>query len=120
MLLPPNVTAVIQPNPIKITKLLNKNELLRSIIAQENASIPELLKKHDITHAIILLQSVWEKLPVSVLQSAWLKINNWDEKEYDSEDDSPLSQLLLSENVYGNIVEHNSFWCKSPQAAVIL
>lgn len=64
MLLPPNVTAVLQPmdqNPIRLVKLAYRTKLLCGIVAQDNVSVEDLLKAHDIRKAISLLRTVWEK-----------------------------------------------------------
>lgn len=103
MLLPPNVTAVLQPmdqNPIRLVKLAYRTKLLCGIVAQDNVSVEDLLKAHDIRKAISLLRTVWDELSQSVLQNAWKKIKNWDESEYNSEDDTPLSKLNSSVDVY--------------------
>lgn len=69
MLLPPNVTAVIQPmdqNPIRIVKLKYRSLLLSNILANENRSIHDLLKQHTINDAILMFKSVWDDLPQSI------------------------------------------------------
>lgn len=103
MLLPPNVTAVIQPmdqNPIKITKLKYRNMLLSSIVGQEDVSVHDLLRNHSLRDAILLLSLAWNELPQSVLIKSWSKILNWDDSQWDEEDDIPLSELFPSANVY--------------------
>ncbi|XP_053949472.1 jerky protein homolog-like [Anastrepha ludens] len=97
MSLPPNVTAVIQPmdqNPIKIAKLKYRNMLLSNIVAQEDASVHDMLKRHSIRDAILMLKSAWNDLPQTVLEKAWNQILNWDDDQFDKEDDLPLSELL--------------------------
>ncbi|XP_039968739.1 jerky protein homolog-like, partial [Bactrocera tryoni] len=97
MLLPPNVTAVIQPmdqNPIRLVKLGYRRKLLCNIIAQEHLTITLTLKQHSIRDAIMLLKSAWDELPQTVLISAWNKIRKWDGNEYDEEDNIPLAQLI--------------------------
>lgn len=108
MLLSPNVTAAIQPmdqNPIKVTKLSYRNQLLASIVAQEGLSIHELLQKHDLRHAILLLKLAWDECTQSVLQKAWHKLLNWDNHQYDDEDDIPLSVLFPPDPFYNRIFE---------------
>lgn len=108
MLLPPNVTAVIQPmdqNPIRIVKLKYRNQFLSKIVAEEDVSIELLLKNHNIRDAILMLKSVWDELPASVLTKAWFKIDKWDENEYDDEDDLPLSELIASDDIYEETIE---------------
>lgn len=108
MLLPPNVTAVIQPmdqNPIKITKLKYRNRLLAGIVAQEDISINDMLKNHSIRDAILLLKLAWDELPQSVLQKSWSKLLNWDDEEYDGEDDVPLSELISSTDIYSETIQ---------------
>lgn len=107
MLLPPNVTAVVQPmdqNPIKITKLKYRNMFLTKIVAEENVSIHDILQKHTIRDAVMLLKSAWDDLPRSVLQKSWSKILNWDENQFDEEDNIPLSDLIPSYDIYKGIV----------------
>lgn len=75
MLLPPNVTAVLQPmdqNPIRLVKLGYRNKLLCNIVAQENVPVENILKAHSIRDAILLLKSVWDELPQAVLIKAFL------------------------------------------------
>lgn len=77
MMLPPNVTAVIQPmdqNPIKITKLKYRYMLLASVVSQEDESVHDALKNHSIKDAILYLKTAWDELPQTVLQKAWTKI----------------------------------------------
>lgn len=108
MLLPPNVTAVIQPmdqNPIKITKLKYRNKLLAGIVAQEGVSIHDMLKNHSIRDAILLLKLAWDELPQSVLQKSWSKLLNWDDEEYDGEDDVPLTELFSSTDIYSDTIQ---------------
>lgn len=103
MMLPPNVTAIIQPmdqNPIKIVKLLYRNRLLSNIDAQEDASIHDMLSNHSIRDAILLLKLAWEELPQSVLQKSWKKIFEWDEGQFDEVDNIPLSELISSASEY--------------------
>lgn len=108
MLLPPNVTAVIQPmdqNPIKITKLKYRNKLLAGIVAQEEISVHDMLKNHSLRDAILLLKLAWNELPQSVLQKSWLKLLNWDDEEYDDQDNVPLSELLPSSDIYNDTIQ---------------
>lgn len=103
MLLPPNVTAVLQPmdqNPIRLVKLGYRNKLLCNIVAQENVPIENILKAHSIRDAILLLKSVWDELPQAVLIKAWNKIKKWDDDQYNSEDDIPLSEWINPSNAY--------------------
>lgn len=105
MMLPPNVTAVIQPmdqNPIKILKLKYRNMLLMNVLAQTD-SVHDALTKHSIKHAILLLKAAWDEMPQSVLKNAWSKILNWDEKEYEDEDNIPVS-MLLPNPVYDELI----------------
>lgn len=108
MLLPPNVTAVIQPmdqNPIKIVKLLYRNKLLSSIIGQEDVSIHDLLSSHSIRDAILFLKLAWDELPQNVLKNSWKKIFEWDENQFDEMDNVPLSQIVSSLNVYNETLD---------------
>lgn len=107
MMLPPNVTAVIQPmdqNPIKITKLKYRNSLLANVVAQEEVSVHDALKNHSIRDAILLLKSAWDNVSPNVLEKAWSKILNWDDKDFDGEDDIPLSELIASKSVYDETI----------------
>lgn len=102
-LLPPNVTAAIQPmdqNPIKLTKLLYRNKLLSHLVAQDNVDIDDYLKKHQISDAIVLLKQAWDELPQNVIEKSWHKIMNWDASQFDEEDDLPLSDLRQSNAEY--------------------
>ncbi|XP_029404952.2 jerky protein homolog-like [Bactrocera dorsalis] len=97
MLLPPNVTAVIQPmdqNPIRLVKLGYRSKLLCNIMAQKHLTIALTLKQHSIRDAIMLLKSAWDELPQTVLINAWNKIRKWGDNEYDEEDNIPLAQLI--------------------------
>lgn len=107
MMLPPNVTAVIQPmdqNPIKITKLKYRNMLLANVVAQADDSVHDTLKNHSIKEAILLMKTAWDELPMTVLQKAWTKILNWDDKEYEDGDDIPLSELIASQSIYDELI----------------
>lgn len=107
MMLPPNVTAVIQPmdqNPIKVVKLIYRNMLLSNAVAQVGSSVDDTLKKHSIKDAILYLKVAWDQLPQTVLQKAWTKIVNWDEKEYEEEDNIPLSELIPSKSIYDELI----------------
>lgn len=107
MLLPPNVTAVIQPmdqNPIKLVKLAYRTKLLCNIVAQDEFPVEVLLKAHNIRDAIVMLKKAWDELPRTVLQSAWKRIKNWDDKEYEMEDDVPLAELAASHEIYGDSI----------------
>lgn len=106
-MLPPNVTAVIQPmdqNPIKITKLKYRNLLLANVVAQIDESVDVTLKSHSLKDAILHLKVAWNDVPQTVLQKAWAKILNWDDKEYGDEDDIPLSELIPSQSIYDEII----------------
>lgn len=106
-MLPPNVTAVIQPmdqNPIKIVKLRYRNMLLANVVAQIDSSIDDTLKNHSIKDAILHLKVAWDDVPQTVLQKAWSKILNWDDKEYEDDDDVPLSELIPSKSIYDEII----------------
>lgn len=108
MLLPPNVTAILQPmdqNPIKITKLKYRNKLLAGIVAQEEISVHDMLKNHSLRDAILLLKLAWDELPQSVLQKSWSKLLNWDDEEYDDEDNVPLLELLPSTEIYNDTIQ---------------
>lgn len=108
MLLPPNVTAAIQPmdqNPIRVTKLSYRNQLLASVVAQDGLSVHELLQKHDLRQSFLLLKLAWDECPQSVLQKAWQKLLTWDDHQYDDEDDIPLSVLFPKDPVYNRIFE---------------
>lgn len=107
MMLPPNVTAVIQPmdqNPIKIVKLKYRNVLLANVVAQADESVHDVLKNHSIKDAILLLKNAWDELPQSVLQKAWSKIFDWDENEYEDEDNVPLAELIPSKSIYDDLI----------------
>lgn len=108
MLLPPNVTAVIQPmdqNPIKIVKLHYRNKMISSIVAQEDASIHDLLQKHTLRNAICLLSAAWEDVSPAIIQKAWSKILNWDDGDYDDEDNMPLSDLVPTIDTYSDMLQ---------------
>lgn len=97
MMLPPNVTAVIQPMdqiPIKIVKLKYRNMLISNIIAQDNVSDHDALQNHDLKNAVLLLKAAWDVLPASVIEKSWKRIWNWDDNEYDDEDNIPLAELM--------------------------
>ncbi|XP_049302137.1 jerky protein homolog-like [Bactrocera dorsalis] len=99
MLLPPNVTAVLQPmdqNPIRLVKLEYRAKLLWNIVAQENIPVENILKGHSIRDAILLLKLTWDELPRAVLIKAWKNIKQWDDDQYDSEDEIPLLTLIRS------------------------
>ncbi|XP_037927886.1 jerky protein homolog-like [Teleopsis dalmanni] len=107
MHLPPNVTAALQPmdqNPIRLVKLGYRSKLLCNIAAQENVLVENILKAHSICDAISLLNSAWEELPQSILIKAWNKIKKWDDDQYDSEDDLPLSKFIKANDVYDDTV----------------
>lgn len=107
MMLPPNVTALIQPmdqNPIKIVKLKYRNMLLANVVAQADDSIHDALNNHALKDAILLLKTAWDELPLTVLQKSWSKISNWDENDYDDEDNVPLSELMPSKSIYDEII----------------
>lgn len=107
MLLPPNVTAVIQPmdqNPIRLVKLAYRTKLLYNIIAQDNIPVEILLKTHNIRDAIVMFKMAWDELPQTVLQNAWKRLKNWDDKDYDIEDDIPLAELVASHEIYGDSI----------------
>lgn len=107
MMLPANVTAVIQPmdqNPIEIVELKYRNMLLANIVAQIDSSVDDTLKSHSIKDAILYPKAAWDEVPQTVLQKAWTKFLNWDEKEYEDEDDIPLSELIPSKSVYDEIL----------------
>ncbi|XP_018793737.1 PREDICTED: jerky protein homolog-like, partial [Bactrocera latifrons] len=99
MLLPPNVTAVLQPmdqNTIRLVKLEYRAKLLWNIVAQENIPVENILKGHSIRDAILLLKLAWDELPRAVLIKAWKNIKQWDDDQYDSEDEIPLLTLIRS------------------------
>lgn len=105
MFLPPNVTAVLQPmdqNPIRLVKLAYRSKLLCSIVAQENIPLENVLKSHTLQDTILLLKSVWDELPQSVLIKAWKIFKNWDENEYDDEENIPLSELIEPNDIYNS------------------
>lgn len=113
MMLPPNVTALIQPmdqNPIKIVKLKYRNMLLANVVAQKDGSVHDTLKNHSIKDAILLLKTAYDELPQAVLQKAWTKIFNWDDKEYDDEDNTPLSELMPSKTIYDEIINNTQLF----------
>lgn len=64
----------------------------------------ELLKRHTIRDAILLLKQAWNEVPQSVLKNAWSKILNWDDGEFE-EEDFPLSHLISSADVYESVIE---------------
>lgn len=108
-LLPPNVTAAVQPmdqNPIKVTKLNYRKKLLTQLIG-EGGELNDLLKRHSIRNAIILLKQAWDDLPQKVLKNSWSNLMNWDSKDYDSDDDLPLAQLLSVNANYNEILQIN-------------
>lgn len=108
MMLPPNVTAVIQPmdqNPIKVFKLRYRIMPLSMVIGQADVGIHELLSKHSIKDAILLMKTAWDEVSQTVLQNAWSKIFKWDENEYDEEDDIPLSELVPSKSTYDELID---------------
>lgn len=108
-LLPPNVTAAIQPmdqNPIRRTKLAYRKHLLSKLVANEDLAINDFLNGHNVREAILILKLVWDELPQSVLEKSWSKILNWDENEFDDEDDVPLSEIR--DSYYNNIIRETS------------
>lgn len=107
-LLPPNVTAAIQPmdqNPIKMTKLIYRNKLLSHLVAQDDVDVHEYLKQHKISDAIVLLKQAWDELSQSVVAKSWNKIMNWDSSQFDEEDDLPLSELVQQDCDYMEILQ---------------
>lgn len=107
MFLPPNATALVQPmdqNPIKIVKLKYRNKLLCNIVANETVAIHDMLKKHSLSDAIILLDLAWKELPADILEKSWDRLFKWDDKDYDDDDDIPLSELFPLDNFYREIV----------------
>lgn len=105
MLLPPNITAVLQPmdqNPIRLVKLGYRSKLLCNIVAQETVPVENILKAHTIRDAVLLLKLVWDELPQEVLIKAWNKIKKWDDDQYESEDEIPLSEMILSNSPYND------------------
>lgn len=46
----------------------------------------------------------WDELSTTVLQKTWSKILNWDDKEYDDEDNTPLSELQASKEIYDEMI----------------
>lgn len=103
MLLPPNVTAVIQPmdqNPIRIVKMKYRKLLVSKILANVGSDIHDLLKTHTIRDAILMLDSAWTETSQNVLKSAWSRISNWDDDQYDAEDELPISELIASGGEY--------------------
>lgn len=108
MMLPPNVTPIVQPmdqNPIKIVKLKYRNILLMNVIAQEDVSVHDALQNHSVKDAILLMKSAWDDLPTSIIEKSWSKLLNWDDNEYDEEDNIPLSELMSSHNIYRSEIE---------------
>lgn len=106
MMLPPNVTALIQPmdqNPIKIVKLKYRNMLISNIIAQEGVSVHDALQNHDLKNAVLLLKAAWDVLPASIIEKSWKKILNWDDNEYDDEDNIPLAELATQTEIENEI-----------------
>lgn len=106
-LLPPNVTAAIQPmdqNPIRLTKLAYRKYLLSQLVAQEDVAIDQFLNDHKVREAILLLKQAWDDLPQSVLEKSWSKILNWDSDQFDDEDDLPLSELNTQNDYYNSII----------------
>lgn len=91
-------------NPIKVTKLKYRNKLLSNVVAQDNVSVHDSLKNHSIRDAILLLKVAWDELSTTVLQKAWSKILNWDDKDYDDEDNTPLSELQASKDIYDEMI----------------
>lgn len=105
MLLPPNVTAVLQPmdqNPLRLVKLGYRSKLLCNIVAQETVPVEKILKAHTIRDAVLLLKLVWDELPQEVLTKAWNKIKKWDDDQYESEDEIPLAEMILSNSPYND------------------
>lgn len=108
-LLPPNVTAAVQPmdqNPIKVTKLIYRKQLLSQLIG-EDGDLNNLLKCHSIRNAIILLQQAWNELPQELLKNSWSKLLNWDSSDYDSDDDLPLAQFRHTCETYDEVIQTN-------------
>lgn len=108
MFLPANTTAVIQPmdqNPIRSVKLKYRSILLGSVVARtgEGVSIVEMLKKHTLKDAIILLNEAWKNLPESIIANAWKPLFNWKDNDFDEEDLLPLIQLR--DQSFAEIVE---------------
>ena len=107
--LPPNVTAAMQPmdqNPIKLTKLFYRQMLLSQLIG-DGGDIDELLKRHSIRDAIILLKQAWDEITQAVLKKSWSKLLNWDSGDYDSDDDMPLAQLAQQNEDYNEVLQLN-------------
>lgn len=107
MFLPPNTTAVIQPmdqNPIKVTKLKYRNSLLSKVVANDNQSVAELLKSHNIKDTIIFLNEAWNSVSDSVLKTAWKPLLNWRDNDFDDEDLLPLT-TLRDQILHGALVE---------------
>lgn len=78
--------------------------LLSNIIAQD-ISVHEALKKQSIREAILFLKSAWDELSERVIEQSWTKILNWDDKEYDEDDNMPLSELASSTEYYDNAIQ---------------
>lgn len=110
--LPPNVTAILQPmdqGPIKITKLKYRNMLLCKVISELNSfdgTIVDLLKKHTIKDAIVLLNKAWNEVSTSVLSMSWKNVLHYDDDEYEEEDLVPLSELTVYSSLLHEIQTH--------------
>lgn len=92
--LPANTTAVIQPmdqNPIRLTKLKYRKSLANKILAHENVEIDEILKKHTIKDAVILLNIAWNELSDVVLVDSWKPILEWRDNDFGEDDLIPLN-----------------------------
>lgn len=98
--LPPNVTAILQPldqGPIKITKLKYRNLLLCKIISELekfDGTIVDLLEKHTIEDAIVLLKKAWEEISSSILVTSWNNVLQYEDDEFESEDSLTLFELM--------------------------
>lgn len=53
---------------------------------------------------IVLLKSAWDDLPQSVLKKSWSKISNWDDDQFNDDDDLPISELFLRDEIYASLM----------------
>lgn len=110
-LLPPNVTAAIQPmdqNPIRLTKLAYRKHLLSKLVAEEDVPISDILNGHTIREAILLLKQAWDEIPRNVLEQSWSKILEWDANHYDDDDNIPLTELVSQKSYFEKLMEETT------------
>lgn len=94
--MPPNVTPLIQPmdqNAIRLLKLHYKNSLLSRIVASKEPDIAVFFKSFTLYDAVTAIDLGWKSISEESLAKCWNKLFPKN-KEFEEEDDIPLSSLL--------------------------